>query len=93
MNAQINPSRSEGVLFQNSSHPLSLARTLSGEAFENRGFDTQGLVAVRDGICAGHGRDGGVKQYDSNHSARDSHRRGPSASPKNSSSQAARRYL
>ena len=72
---------------------LSLARTLSGGAIENRGLDTQGLVAVGDGICAKHGRDCCVKQSDSNHSARDSHRRGLSQSPKNSFSQAARRYL
>ncbi len=36
---------------------LSLARTLSGDAIENRELDTQGLVAVGDGICAKHGRD------------------------------------
>jgi hypothetical protein len=72
---------------------VSLARTSSGGAIENRGLDTQGLVAVRVGICAGHGRDCCVEQSDSNHSARNSHRRGPSQSPKDPSSQAARRYL
>ena len=71
---------------------LSLARTLSGGAIENRGMDTWGLVAAGDGICAKHGRDCYVKQSDSNHGAQDSHRHGLSQSPKNSFSQAARRY-
>ncbi len=79
------------ISMRNARRPVPGKNVIRG-AIENRGLDTQGLVAVGDGIFAKHGRDCYVKQSDSNHSARDSHRRGLSQSRKYSFSQAARRY-